>query len=79
MREGLRGRLAMGLVMTFAGTIILSFGMVAYNPGRLDAVTAILDAVLGPLVALVGAATGYYFGSREADPPRPGPTSGASS
>jgi len=71
-RDKMRGRLAMTLVSTLTGTIAGALTIVAFAPTRIEAVSELLGAILGPLVALVGAATGYYFGARE-QPPIPPP------
>ena len=62
-RDRMRGYLAGTLVGILGFTIILSLGAAAFWPDRSQAILDVLNVILGPLVALVGAATGYYFGA----------------
>ncbi len=61
-REWMRGGLALGLFLLLASVVIISLFM-ALDQDRLGAVEKILEKTVSPLVALVSAATGFYFGS----------------
>jgi hypothetical protein len=68
-RERLRGWIALGLLAMFALVLLCSFiSLWAGIDG--DKLQTVLTILVGPLVALVSAATGFYYGSR-ADAPRP--------
>ena len=66
-RESVRGWIALSLIGLLAATIIVSFILLWIHPDRSKELHDLLALVFGPLVALVGAATGYYFGSQAAD------------
>jgi hypothetical protein len=64
--DRIRGRIAERLIWMLAGVILLAFATFwratpAAAPGELQDFLAIL---FGPLVALVSAAVGYYFGGK---------------
>ena len=63
-RENVRGKIAISLIEILAAIILLSFILLAFQPDSSDKLKEILSLVFGPLVALVGAATGYYFGAK---------------
>ncbi len=63
-RESMRGTIALSLIGIFAATIAGAFALVWIHPDRSKELHELLGLILGPLVALVGAATGYYFGSQ---------------
>jgi len=65
-RENVRGWIALSLIGLLAATIIVSFVLLWIHPDRSKELHDLLALVFGPLVALVGAATGYYFGSQAA-------------
>jgi hypothetical protein len=67
-RDRMRGVLALVLLGTLAGTVVFSFVVILWKPDRSKDVHDLLGIVFSPLVALVGAATGYYFGSRDQGP-----------
>jgi hypothetical protein len=70
-RERLRGWIALGLLAMLALVLVCSFISLwaGINGEKLQTVLTIL---VGPLVALVSAATGFYYGSRsEAARPPP--------
>ncbi len=62
MRENVRGVIAKWLVLLLAALVTIPFWFVAWRSDQSDNVLAILQVVLGPVVALVGSATGFYFG-----------------
>jgi hypothetical protein len=62
-RERLRGWIALGLLGILAAVLLLTFismwlGMEA------EMLQTVLTIIFGPLVTLVSAATGFYYGSR---------------
>lgn len=63
-RENFRGTIALGLIALMALTVIVA--LVWRHPDRSKELHDLLALVFGPLVALVGTATGYYFGSQAA-------------
>jgi hypothetical protein len=69
-REWVRGGIAVFLLVLLAGVIAVSFYSVLTPPEQTN--TALLEKVLGvifaPLIALVSAATGFYFGSQSGRP-----------
>jgi hypothetical protein len=65
-RENVRGWIALSLIGLLAGTILVSFILLWIHPERSKELHDLLALIFGPLVALVGAATGYYFGSQAA-------------
>ena len=66
-RENVRGAVALLLIGLMAATIVASFILLWIHPDRSRELHDLLALVFGPLVALVGAATGYYFGAQAAD------------
>ena len=65
-REWVRAFLALALVAVFAVEVIFSIWFLAHSCPDLDsavkALKELAEVFLGPTVALVGAATGFYFG-----------------
>jgi hypothetical protein len=66
IREPIRGLLAGGLVLLLtieicAGMVFVFWGARPYSE-RLQAIKDLSAIFLGPTIALVGAATGFYFG-----------------
>jgi hypothetical protein len=65
-REPIRGLLAMGIVLIFAGEVAagMSFSLSGNSPyaERIQALKDVSAIFLGPTIALAGAATGFYFG-----------------
>jgi hypothetical protein len=65
-RESVRGRMAMTLIWLLVGVIgasLLTVWVVRPEDGVEDLVE-VLKLVFGPLVGLVGAVTGFYFGEK---------------
>ena len=78
-RENIRGTIALWLVWTLVGviTIVVLTGLVTMygchvkdscspETNELKAVRVVIELVLTPLVGLVGAVTGFYFGEKTA-------------
>jgi hypothetical protein len=71
-REGMRGLLAGWLlaILTIIVAAALADISYAFFSGRMSTadLRAILELLVTPIVGLVGAATGFYFGSQADDP-----------
>jgi len=65
-REWLRGLVALGLVVLLIGIVTGSYFLVWTNKNT-NSVKDWLTAVLTPIVGLVGAVTGFYYGGRESE------------
>lgn len=65
-REKKRGRIALTLVYLLCAVVLASFSYAFYRPADIDALKALLEIVFAPVVGLVGAATGFYFGEKAA-------------
>lgn len=77
-RETIRGNIALALVSTLVGVIaiVVLAGLVTaigcYNPAtactpatiKLETIRAVIELVVPPLIGLVGAVTGFYFGEK---------------
>ena len=66
-RENYRGVIALILIALMAAIIAVSFALLWLHPDRNKDLQQFFSIVYGPVVALVGAATGYYFGSQSAN------------
>ena len=78
-REGVRSTIALSLIGLLAVVVVVPFVLILFGVGcdalgpgsdicrRIPVVPLkdVLDTVLTPLVGLVGAVTGFYFGDRE--------------
>jgi hypothetical protein len=62
-REKMRGRIAMGLLLMVAGIVAISFISLWFGMDT-DTLQTLLTIIFGPIVALAGTATGFYFGGR---------------
>jgi len=60
----MRGVIAAALLAILAVTVLLPWLAVAKKWLIMDDLESLLCAVLTPLVGLVGAATGFYFGEK---------------
>ena len=58
----LLGLLTLVVVFSFGSLIVFSDGKVTF-----DNLKSLLELVMGPIVALVSAATGFYFGSQQSN------------
>jgi hypothetical protein len=65
-RENMRGFLAGSLVLLLATVVMASFLQQWIHPDRDKGLHEWMNLVFSPLVALVGAATGFYFGAQSA-------------
>jgi hypothetical protein len=66
-REQKRGLIALVLVFSLCGIIVLAFAFVFVMPGssaNIDALKSLLEIIFAPIVGLVGAVTGFYFGEK---------------
>ncbi len=64
-QEKTRGAIAGALVALLFIIIIASFAAVWLKVQTVAEVKALLEVILAPVVALVGSATGFYFGGRK--------------
>jgi hypothetical protein len=65
-REGWRGVIALWLLGLLTAVVIFAFAIFWYEPDKVTALKDLLSIIFGPIVTLVGAATGYYFGASTA-------------
>lgn len=63
-RENVRGTIALGLIGLLSVVVLFSLLLIWVHPDRSKELHNLLVLVFGPLIALVGSATGYYFGSK---------------
>lgn len=64
-RERVRGHVALGLIWLLALVVVGSFVGLVTKTMEMKDLKELLTIVLGPLIALVGAATGFYFGEKK--------------
>lgn len=64
-RESVRGWIALSLIALLALIIGASFVFMWLHPDKEKSLHDLLALILGPMIALVGSATGFYFGSQE--------------
>jgi len=65
-REKIRGTIALILVLALVGVLVFAVvsSWIVMNTENRDALMKVLEVVLAPLVALVGAVTGFYYGEK---------------
>lgn len=63
-REKIRGIIALTLILLFVATVLLSFLSLWLGWVAVDDLETFLKLVLGPIIALAGSATGFYFGGK---------------
>jgi hypothetical protein len=66
-RERIRGYVALGLLGMLALVLVLAF-ISMWCRMELEVLRTVLTIIFGPLVTLVSAATGFYYGSRSSSP-----------
>jgi hypothetical protein len=66
-RERIRGVIALGLLCMLAVVLLLAF-ISMWLKMDTEALRTVLTIIFGPLVTLVSAATGFYYGSRSSSP-----------
>ena len=64
-REDMRARIALSLVLLLCFVVAAAFVTVWVAGDLTEDIKDLLTLVLGPVAALVGSATGYYFGGRD--------------
>lgn len=64
-RERMRGWIAVALLAILAVIVLISLLTVAFHWAPTDDLVRVLGLLFAPIVGLVGAATGFYFGSRK--------------
>ena len=62
-REIVRGKIALYLLYMLAGVLLLAFISMWWGIKE-DVLRTVLTIIVGPLVTLVSAATGFYYGTR---------------
>ncbi len=62
-REKKRGQMAIGLLALLASVIVGSFLSLWFKWAGTDDLLKVLNVVFGSLIGLVGAVTGFYYGS----------------
>jgi hypothetical protein len=63
-REAVRGAIALALIVILAIIVILPLVLLWIHPERANDIHDLLSFLFTPVVALVGSATGFYFGSQ---------------
>ena len=66
-REKKRGIIALVLVSALCGIIVLAFLYMFIFPAAstdIEALKSLLEIIFAPIVGLVGAVTGFYFGEK---------------
>jgi hypothetical protein len=66
-RERKRGLIALVLVSALCGMIVLAFAFMFIMPlttENIEALKSVLALIFAPIVGLVGAVTGFYFGEK---------------
>ena len=70
-REVIRGKIALRLLWMLAGVLLLAFISIWLSKWLgmdIETLRTVLTIIFGPLVTLVSAATGFYYGSRSSSP-----------
>lgn len=67
-REWVRGGLAIALMTALLVVVAGSGWFFIWHADEVDLLQKYLSVVMTPLVALVGALTGFYFGEKASDP-----------
>ena len=62
-REKKRGQIAIGLLVLLAGVVVGSFFSLWFKWTATDDLLKVLNVLFGSLIGLVGAVTGFYYGS----------------
>ena len=67
-RERKRGIIALSLVGILSLSVLLSFLFVFRSKTKddIESIRAVLEIIFAPIVGLVGAVTGFYFGEKHA-------------
>ena len=63
-RESIRGWIALSLIAMLGAVLGASLLIIWVHPDRSKDLHDLLTLIFAPLIALVGSATGYYFGSQ---------------
>ena len=64
-REKKRGEIALALVAALLFLLLAAFLSLWFKWAEVAAVEGILEILLAPVVGLVGAVTGFYFGTKQ--------------
>ena len=77
-RENVRGQIAKALILLLGIIVVSSFVSLWANIGIANGeLKSLLSTILGPVAALVGSATGFYFGGKTDGSSSTAPTSPA--
>lgn len=63
--DSARRRIAYVLLSILGLVVIWALGVASFFPNSIESVLKMLQIILGPIIALVSAATGFYFGSKK--------------
>lgn len=66
-REKKRGLIALILVSALCGIIVFAFAFISFVPAastNIEVLKSVLEIIFAPIVGLVGAVTGFYFGEK---------------
>ncbi len=63
-REKKRGQIALILILLLVGIVFGSFVTLSFGWVKPDALEKLLTVVFAPIVGLVGAVTGFYYGGK---------------
>lgn len=68
-RDTTRSTIAYWLLALLTSVVVLSFVSMWFSDGEVtfDNLKSLLEQLLGPIIALVSAATGFYFGSQQSN------------
>lgn len=64
-REKVRGMIALVLVFLLVAIVAVSFLTLWIRDPSFDNLKGLLELIFAPIIAVVGSATGFYFGSRQ--------------
>lgn len=63
-RENVRSFVAKGLFLLLVGTVIVSFTSLSFGWISKEDLKDLLTIVFGPIITLLGAVTGFYYGEK---------------
>ena len=63
-QERVRGRIAEGLLMMLGVIVLFAFLTLWAYSATFDDLEKLMTIIFGPVITLVGTATGYYFGNK---------------
>lgn len=63
-----RHKIALVIVGSLSGIVLLPFIIIWWSSRDIEALLKLVQATIGPVVGVVGAVTGFYFGSASGQP-----------